>query len=91
MAAHIYKHAQNHLTVYSEWVICMICEFYLNKAILKKSLNTSVTKRSFLWILLKMKRRISLVVQWLGLWVPNARGPGSIQGQGTKSQMLQVK
>ena len=36
MVAHIYKYVQNHLIIYSEWVICMICEFYLNKAILKK-------------------------------------------------------
>ncbi|TEA33540.1 hypothetical protein DBR06_SOUSAS3910096, partial [Sousa chinensis] len=31
----------------------------------------------------------SLVVQWLSLHVPNAGGPGSIPGQGTRSHMLQ--
>ena len=29
----------------------------------------------------------SLVVQWLGLHAPNAGGPGSIPGQGTRSHM----
>ena len=31
----------------------------------------------------------SLVVQWLRLRAPNAGGPGSIPGQGTRSRMLQ--
>ena len=31
----------------------------------------------------------SLVVQWLRLWAPNAGGPGSIPGQGTRSHMPQ--
>ena len=34
---------------------------------------------------------ISLVVQWLGLQVPNAEGPGLIPGQGTRSHKLQLK
>ena len=29
----------------------------------------------------------SLVVQWLGCQAPNAGGPGSIPGQGTRSHM----
>ena len=29
-----------------------------------------------------------LVVQWLGLRTPNAEGPDSIPGQGTRSHML---
>ena len=29
----------------------------------------------------------SLVVQWLRLWAPNAGGPGSIPGQGTRSHV----
>ena len=29
----------------------------------------------------------SLVVQWLRLYIPNAGGPGSIPGQGTRSHM----
>ena len=33
----------------------------------------------------------SLVVQWLGLWVPSAGGPGSIPGQGARSHMLQLR
>ena len=33
----------------------------------------------------------SLVVQWLRLRAPNAGGPGSILGQGTRSHMLQLK
>ena len=32
-----------------------------------------------------------LVVQWLRLHAPNAGGPGSIPGQGTRSLMLQLK
>ena len=31
----------------------------------------------------------SLVVQWLRIYAPNAGGPSSIPGQGTKSHMLQ--
>ena len=33
----------------------------------------------------------SLMVQWLRLHTPNARGPGSIPGQGTRSYMQQVR
>ena len=33
----------------------------------------------------------SLVVQWLRLCTPNAGGPGSIPGQGTRSHMPQLK
>ena len=33
----------------------------------------------------------SLVVQWLRLHAPNAGGPGSIPGQGTRSLMPQLK
>ena len=29
----------------------------------------------------------SLVVQWIGLHAPNAGGPGSIPGQGSRSHM----
>ncbi|TEA16672.1 hypothetical protein DBR06_SOUSAS20610063, partial [Sousa chinensis] len=32
----------------------------------------------------------SLVVQWLRLRTPNAGGPGSIPGRGTRSLMLQL-
>ena len=32
-----------------------------------------------------------LVVQWLGLRTPNARDPGSIPGQGTRSPMPELK
>ena len=32
----------------------------------------------------------SLVVQWLRLRAPNAGGPGSIPGQGTRSQRPQL-
>ncbi|TEA42716.1 hypothetical protein DBR06_SOUSAS1610239, partial [Sousa chinensis] len=33
----------------------------------------------------------SLVVLWLRLHAPNARGLGSIPGQGTRSRMLQLR
>ena len=33
----------------------------------------------------------SLVVQWLRLQAPNARGPSSIPSQGTRSHMLQLR
>ena len=33
----------------------------------------------------------SLVVQWLGLRVPNAGGPGSIPGQGARSHKPQLR
>ena len=36
-------------------------------------------------------RRTSLVVQWLRLCAPNAAGPGSIPGQGTKPHLPQLK
>ena len=31
------------------------------------------------------------MVQWIGLHTPNAGGPGSIPGQGTRSRMLQLR
>ena len=33
----------------------------------------------------------SLVVQWLGLCIPSAGGPGSFPGRGTRSHMPQLK
>ncbi|TEA31306.1 hypothetical protein DBR06_SOUSAS710061, partial [Sousa chinensis] len=33
----------------------------------------------------------SLVVQWLRLHAPNAGGPGSIPGQGTRCHMPQLR
>ena len=33
----------------------------------------------------------SLVVQWLRIHSPNAGGPGPIPGQGTRTQMLQLR
>ncbi|TEA37452.1 hypothetical protein DBR06_SOUSAS14210038, partial [Sousa chinensis] len=33
----------------------------------------------------------SLVVQWLRLHAPNAQGPGSISGLGTRSHRLQLR
>ena len=33
----------------------------------------------------------SLVVQWLRLCAPSARGPGSIPGQGTRSHIPQLR
>ena len=33
----------------------------------------------------------SLVVQWLRLCAPNAGGPGSIPGQGTRAHMPQLR
>ena len=33
----------------------------------------------------------SLLAQWLRLWAPNAGGPGSIPGQGTRSPILQLR
>ncbi|TEA39747.1 hypothetical protein DBR06_SOUSAS31510017, partial [Sousa chinensis] len=34
---------------------------------------------------------ICLVAQWLRLHAPNAGGPGSIPGQGTRSHMPQLR
>ena len=39
----------------------------------------------------KTKPGTSLVVQWLRLYAPSARDPGSIPGQGTRSHMPQLK
>ena len=39
----------------------------------------------------RRKTRTSQVVQLLRHRVPNAGGPGSIPGQGTRSRMLQLK
>ncbi|TEA35059.1 hypothetical protein DBR06_SOUSAS33710015, partial [Sousa chinensis] len=33
----------------------------------------------------------SLVAQWLGRHAPNAGGPGSVPGQGTRSHMPQLR
>ena len=46
------------------------------------------------WALLTLKTEAGetcLVVQRLRLWMPKARGPGSIPGQGTRSHMTQLK
>ena len=40
---------------------------------------------------IKKKTGTSLVVQWLRLCAPNAGGPGSIPGQGTRSHMPQLR
>ena len=51
-----------------------------------------VKKSSFLRDQFKEKeRRTSLVVQWLRLRAPNAGGPVSIPGLGTRPQMLQLR
>ena len=34
---------------------------------------------------------LSLVVQWLRLYIPSVGGPGSIPDQGTRSHLLQLK
>ena len=39
----------------------------------------------------KLNHRMSLVVPWLRLCAPNARGLHSIPGQGTRSHMLQLR
>ena len=39
----------------------------------------------------KNVRGTSLVMQWLGLWVPNTGGLSFIPGQGTISHMMQLK
>ena len=38
-----------------------------------------------------MKKETSLVVQSLRLCAPNAGGPGSVPGQGTRSHTAQLK
>ena len=38
-----------------------------------------------------MKKGTSLVVQWLRLCAPNAEGPGSIPGQGTRAHVPQLR
>ena len=43
------------------------------------------------WRLKKQKTGTSLAVQWLRLCTPNAGGPGSISGQGTRSCMPQLR
>ena len=44
-------------------------------------------------IYVSSKRRpgTSLAVQWLRFFTLNARGPGSVSGQGSRSQMLQLR
>ena len=39
----------------------------------------------------KVYRESFVVVQWLRLHVPNAGGPVSIPGQGTRARMLQLR
>ena len=42
-------------------------------------------------ILVKMRSRDSLMVQWQRLWAPNTGGLGSVPAQGTRSHMLQLR
>ena len=41
--------------------------------------------------MLKLFHGASLVLQWLRCQAPNAGGPGSIPGQGTKFHVLQLE
>ena len=47
----------------------------------------SLRAASAVFSLLEASYGTSLVVQWLRLHAPNAGGPGSIPGQGTRSHM----
>ena len=58
--------------------------------------NKSDREREMLYVFtymwnLKIKIVISMMVQWLRLWVRNAGGPDSIPGQRTRSHKLQLK
>ena len=60
-------------------------------------MRDEVKKRSLFkdWDVKKLQRQIFdedfLVVQWLGLWAPNAEGLGLIPDEGTRSHMPQLK
>ena len=56
---------------------------------MKKITNQFILYNSIL--LKKKKDWTPLVVQWLRLHAPNAGGPGSIPGQGTRSRMPQLR
>ena len=65
-----------------------------NKEFLKKSDQLDIEDRLYSRKMMKIKekkirRGTSLVVQWLRFRAPNAEGPGSIPGQGTRSHMPQ--
>ena len=53
--------------------------------------NQSGTEGLSLLLNRKLQTGISLVVRWLRLQGPNAGGPGSIPGQGTRPHVLQLK
>ena len=62
----------------------------------KEETTTMATFISKLWLTLhkpikNILRGTSLVIQWLRLHAPNAGGPGSIPGQGTRYHMPQLR
>ena len=59
-----------------------------------KDLNPTVgtpASKTQIYLWKPMGEGTSLVVQWLRLHAPDARGPGPILSQGTRSHMLQLK
>ena len=70
-----------------------VCPAFYQKQSDNSKLFTSWTgnQNYHMFLFTRVVLSTSLVVQWLKLWAPNARGPGSIPGQGPRSHMLQPK
>ena len=83
------------------WSVCLFCLLYILAWVLEQSAtrkmptspsrNKTKQKNHKNQALKKAHSGTSLVVQWLRLCTPNAGGPGSIPGQGTRSHMPQLK
>ena len=58
-----------------------------------RTFHSQVVFRRKLLVYVSSKRRpgTSLAVQWQRFFILNARGPGSVSGQGSRSQMLQLR
>ena len=53
-------------------------------------MDDSREREDLLTYIKKVRRGTSLVAQWVRLHTPNAGGPGSIPGQGTRSHLPQL-
>ena len=57
----------------------------------KSKVGREIERAAWTADLNRVLRGTSPVVQWLRLCAPNARGPGLIPGQGTRSHVLQLR
>ena len=91
MTTQLCKFTENVLISYLKWVNLWYVNYATIKLFFKIQIFGILLQLAILPTSLKSHPGTSLVVQWLRLRAPNAGGPGSIPGQGTRSHMPQLK